>query len=139
MNLALPLILLVLVSCSTTVKTSELKKKNLIGHWRSSVGTRFNYMDITCKGDFQFITFNQEDKGVHISEMTDSRINVSPEYVGHYYEIHQWPTKENKYVIAIKYVNDSYLQSLSSSLSKMQTEKSKPIYRFQRAKTYKCN
>ena len=133
------LLILTLCSCaSKAVKTSELKSKNLIGYWSSSDGSRFNYMDIKCNGQFMFITYDQEDKGTKISEINSSTFTTSPQLLGHYYEVYQWPSADNNYTIKVKYVSDSVLQNYSSSFSKLQSEGEKEIYSFRKTKKYKC-
>ena len=138
MRLILLLTLLFTISCASNVKTSHLKEKNLIGYWSSSDGSRFNYMEIKCNGQFQLITYDQEDKGSKISEITSSTFTTSPQMMGHYYEVFQWPTQENGFTIKLKYVSDSFLQKYSSSYSRLQSDKEKVTYTFRKSKKYKC-
>ena len=126
------------ISCATSVKTSELQKRNLVGYWSSDDGSRFNYMEIKCDGRFQFITYDHEDKGVKISEITDSSFTTSPQLLSHYYQVFQWPNEENDYTIKLKHVSDSILQNYSASFSKLQSDKEKEIYSFRKTKKYSC-
>lgn len=130
---------LLLLSCSSApVSTSKLENKHLVGMWKSTQGSSFNYMQVKCNGDFTFKTFDHEDKATKISKIKKNSFETSPQFISHYYEVVQWPFPNNDFTIRLKYITNSILEEMSSKLSKLHAEQSKEVYTFKRVKRFQC-
>lgn len=138
-NISLLFLFVLFTSCaSQKINKQELLNKNLPGYYQPSNGSQFNYMDIKCDGRFIFKTYDHEDKGVRIHKIDSMSFETTPQLLGHYYKVLQWPNAANKYQIRLQYVLDSLLNKYSGSLNRLESERSQEIYKFIKTKNYNC-